>query len=526
MTQRDYDVIVIGAGPVGENVADRVKAGGLSVVVIEAELVGGECSYWACVPSKALLRPAAALSAARAVAGADAAATGELDVDAVLRRRDEFVGDWDDSAQESWLEKTGIDLVRGHGRISGVRTVTVNQGSSAGAASPDAAPITLRARHAVVVSTGTDPAIPDIPGLAEAAPWTSREATSVREVPRRLAVIGGGSVGCEMATVFRALGAEVTLIARGGLLGGMEPFAGVAVQEALVASGVTVLTGISPSGVHRGPDGVVRIVFDSESRRDVEVDEVLVATGRAPRTGELGLETIGLTPGDWLSVDDTMRVAPPSDAAVGDSSGGDTDPDDADPDDADADDADAEDGPLAGGWLYAVGDVNHRALLTHQGKYQARAAGDVIAARANGGPIDDAPWGVHVATADHAAVPLVVFTDPEIASVGLTAAAAATRTASAGGIRVIDYNLGWVSGATLHRDGYQGQVRAVIDVEREVILGITMVGPDVAELLQAATIAVVGEVPLRRLWHAVPAFPTISEFWLRLLEEYGRPSVV
>lgn len=499
MTQREYDVIVIGAGPVGENVADRAKAGGLSVVVVEAELVGGECSYWACVPSKALLRPAAALSAARAVAGADAAATGELDVEAVLRRRDEFVGGWDDSSQESWLEKTGIDLVRGHGRLSGVRTVTVNQGSSASAASPDAASITLRARHAVVVCTGTDPAIPDIPGLAEAAPWTSREATSVREVPRRLAVIGGGSVGCEMATVFRALGAEVTLIARGGLLGGMEPFAGAAVRDALVASGVTVLTGISPSGVHRGPDGVVRIAFDSDSEQDVEADEVLVATGRAPRTGELGLETVGLTSGDWLTVDDTMRVTPPSDA-------------------------DAEDGPLAGGWLYAVGDVNHRALLTHQGKYQARAAGDVIAVRANGGRVDDAPWGVHVATADHAAVPLVVFTDPEIASVGLTAAAAAKRAESAGGIRVIDYNLGWVSGATLHRDGYQGQVRAVIDVEREVILGITMVGPDVAELLQAATIAVVGEVPLARLWHAVPAFPTISEFWLRLLEEYGRPS--
>lgn len=508
MTQREYDVIVIGAGPVGENVADRVKAGGLSVVVVEAELVGGECSYWACVPSKALLRPAAALAAARAVAGADAAATGELDVAAVLRRRDEFVGDWDDSSQERWLEKTGIDLVRGHGRISGVRTVTVNQGSSPNAASPDGASITLRARHAVVVSTGTDPAIPDVPGLAEAAPWTSREATSVREVPRRLAVIGGGSVGCEMATVFRALGAEVTLVARGGLLGGMEPFAGEAVQGALVASGVTVLTGASPSAVHRDSDGVVRIEFGSDSQQDIEADEVLVATGRAPRTGELGLEGLGLTPGDWLTVDDTLRVMPPSGAAS----------------DGTAGDVVDADGPLAGGWLYAVGDVNHRALLTHQGKYQGRAAGDVIAARANGGRVDDAPWGAHVATADHAAVPLVVFTDPEIASVGLTAAAAAKHAeADGGGIRVIDYNLGWVSGATLHRDGYEGRVRAVIDVDREVIIGMTLVGPDVAELLQAATIAVVGEVPIARLWHAVPAFPTMSELWLRLLEEYGRP---
>jgi dihydrolipoamide dehydrogenase len=503
MTLRDYDVIVIGAGPVGENVADRATAGGLSVVIVEAELVGGECSFWACVPSKALLRPAAALGAALAVQGADGAVTGELDVAAVLRRRDEFVGDWDDSSGQGWLEQTGIDLVRGHGRISGERTVSVNQTSSADAASPDGASITLRARHAVVVCTGTDPVIPDIPGLAEAAPWTSREATSVREVPRRLAVIGGGTVGCEMATAFRSFGAEVTMIARGGLLGGMEPFAGEAVHGALIDSGVTVLSGVSPSAVRRGADGV-RIEFgagtpdgpDERAGRDaVEADEVLVATGRRPRTGDLGLDTIGLEPGSWLEVDDTMRVLVNGNPA------------------------------LADGWLYAVGDVNHRALLTHQGKYQARAAGDVIAARANGTRVDDGPWGVHAATADHAAVPLVAFTDPEVASVGPTAAVAAKQAEAAGrGIRVIDYELGGVSGATLHRDGYTGRVRAVIDVDREVLIGMTMVGPDVAELLHAATIAVVGEVPLARLWHAVPAFPTMSEFWLRLLEEYGRPS--
>ncbi|MET1018609.1 MAG: NAD(P)/FAD-dependent oxidoreductase [Microterricola sp.] len=480
--------------------ADRAKAGGLSEVIVEAELVGGECSYWACVPSKALLRPAAALSAALAVAGADAALGGELDAAAVLRRRDEFVGDWDDSSGEGWLQQTGIDLVRGHGRITGERTVTVNQASSATAASPDGASITLRARHAVVVCTGTDPVIPDIPGLAEAAPWTSREATSASEVPRRLAVIGGGTVGCEMATAFRSLGADVTLIARGGLLGGMEPFAGDAVRDALQASGVTVLNGTSPSAVHRGADGV-RIEFDDgpdagSPPAAVEADEVLVATGRKPRTGDLGLDTIGLEPGSWLSVDDTMRVLEDGNPA------------------------------LAGGWLYAVGDVNHRALLTHQGKYQARAAGDVIAARANGTRVDDGPWGAHVATADHAAVPLVAFTDPEVAAVGPTAAVAAKQAEAIDrGIRVIDYELGGVSGATLHRDGYTGRVRAVIDIDREVLIGMTMVGPDVAELLHAATIAVVGEVPIARLWHAVPAFPTMSEFWLRLLEEYGRPSV-
>lgn len=494
MTQREYDVIVIGAGPVGENVADRAKAGGLSVVVVESELVGGECSYWACVPSKALLRPAAALGAARAVAGADAAITGSLDVATVLRRRDEFVGDWDDSSQVRWLEKTGIDLVRGHGRITGERTVEVAQTSSLDADSPDALPITLHARHAVVVSTGTDAAIPPIPGLAEALPWTSREATSMAEVPRSIAIIGGGTVGCEMATVFRALGAEVTLIVRGALLSTMEPFAGEAVQASFEASGVDVLSGFSPTAVHRQADGGVRIEFDAHDA--VEAHEVLVATGRSPRTHDLGLETIGLEPGSWLDVDDTLRVQGDDDVS------------------------------LAGGWLYAVGDVNHRALLTHQGKYQGRAAGDVIVARANCTPVDDSPWGVHVATADHSAVPQVTFTDPEIASVGLTAAAAAKLAETSGAsIRVIDYQLGWVSGATLHRDGYEGHARAVIDVDREVLLGMTLVGPDVAELLHAATIAVSGEVPLRRLWHAVPAFPTMSEVWLRLLEEYGRPSV-
>ncbi|AMB60290.1 pyridine nucleotide-disulfide oxidoreductase [Microterricola viridarii] len=475
----EYDLIVIGAGPVGENVADRAKAGGLSVVIVEAELIGGECSFWACVPSKALLRPAAALAAARAVAGADAAITGTLDAAAVLRRRDDAVGDWDDASGAHWLEQTGIDLVRGHGRITGVRTVTVTP------TDPALAPIQLRARHAVAVCTGSDAAVPDIPGLRAAAPWTSREATSAEEVPAHLAVIGGGTVGCEMATVFRSLGGAVTMIARRGLLGGMEPFAGEAVQASLTASGVEVLTGTTPTAVHRGPDGRVRIEFDG--RPALEADEVLVATGRSPRTGELGLETVGLEPGGWITVDDTLRV-PGSD------------------------------------WLYAVGDVNHRALLTHQGKYQARAAGDVIAARANGTAVDDAAWGVHAATADHAAVPQVTFTDPEVASVGLTAAAAARLSEQEGrGIRVIDYQLGWVSGASLHRDGYRGQVRAVIDTDREVLLGLTFVGPDVAELLHAATIAVVAEVPLNRLWHAVPAFPTLSEVWLRLLEEYGRP---
>jgi pyruvate/2-oxoglutarate dehydrogenase complex dihydrolipoamide dehydrogenase (E3) component len=216
----------------------------------------------------------------------------------------------------------------------------------------------------------------------------------------------------------------------------------------------------------------------------VIAEEVLVAVGRTPRTADLGLETLGLTPGHWLTVDDTMLVK-------------------------------------GFDWLYAVGDVNHRVLLTHQGKYQARAAGDVIAARALGQPVDDAPWGRHVATADIEAVPQVTFTDPEVASVGLTEAAA--RKAGYD-IRVVDYELGWIAGASAHADHYEGHARAIIDAEHEVLIGVTFVGPDVAEMLQAATIAIVGKVPLKRLWHAVPAYPTLNEVWLRFLETDGRRS--
>jgi pyruvate/2-oxoglutarate dehydrogenase complex dihydrolipoamide dehydrogenase (E3) component len=473
-----YDLIVIGAGPVGENVADRAKQGGLSVLVVESELVGGECSYWACMPSKALLRSGSALRAARAVAGAKEAAAGDLDVAAVLKRRDSFTSSWDDQGQASWLDGIGIDLARGHGRISGPRRVTVT--------APDGSVTEHEATHAVAVSTGTAALLPDIPGLAEAQPWTSREATSVEVVPTSLVVIGGGVVAAEMATAYASLGSAVTIVARSGLLTGQEPFAGELVGDSLKGMGVDVRLGASPSRVTRDGDEVLVELSDGSS---VTAAEVLVATGRTPRTEDLGLDTVGLEAGAYLDVDDTMLVTGEVNAETP--------------------------------WLYAVGDVNHRALLTHQGKYQARAAGEVIAARATGGTVDDAPWGVHVATADHRAVPQVTFTDPEVASVGLTA-----KAADDAGIRtrVVDYDLGSVAGSSLHADGYTGTARMVVDEDRGVIVGVTFVGQDVAELLHSATIAVVGEVPLTRLWHAVPSYPTISEVWLRLLETYGRPT--
>ena len=472
MSAREYDVIVIGAGAVGENVADSAVRGGLSTVIVEAELVGGECSYWACMPSKVLLRSAAALRAARAVDGAAQAVTGDVDGAAVLRRRDSFTHDWNDSSQVEWLNGAGIDLVRGHGRLTGERTVRVEQEDGS---------VDLSARHAVVVATGSAALLPPIPGLIDVDPWTSRDATSVSEPPASLAILGAGVVGVEMATAFSGFGTRVTLIARSGLLGTVEPFAGELVTEALREQGVEIRTGAGVDAARRDEAGVVLSLSDGG---EVRADEVLVATGRVPRTGDLGLESVGLEAGDWLTTDDTLRV---------------------------------------GGfeWLYAVGDVTHRALLTHQGKYQARAAGDVIAARARGGAVDDAPWGAHVATADHSAVPQVVFSDPEVASVGMTLA-----QAEEAGIRVraLDYDLSAVAGASTRSDDYRGRALAVVDEDRGVLVGATFVGPDVAELLHAATIAIVGEVPIDRLWHAVPAYPTVSEVWLRWLEAYGRPT--
>ncbi|MBV6702654.1 NAD(P)/FAD-dependent oxidoreductase [Kitasatospora aureofaciens] len=470
----EYDVIVLGAGPTGENVADRTVAAGLRTVIVEAELVGGECSYWACMPSKALLRPVAALADARAVAGSrEAVGGGQLDPAAVLARRDSFTSHWKDDGQVQWLRDTGIELVRGHGRLAGVRTVTVE--------AEDGGERVLTARHAVAVCTGSRPVLPaDVPGLADGRPWTNREATGAPAVPGRLAVVGGGVVGVEMATAWRALGSEVVLLVRGdGLLPRMEPFAGELVAEGLRKVGVDVRFGVEVAALERA-DGSGPVVLTLNDGERLTTDEVLYATGRAPRTADIGLEQVGLKPGGWLEVDDSCTVL-----------------------------------GVDGEWLYAAGDVNHRALLTHQGKYQGRITGAAIAARAQGRALDTARWGAHAASADRAGAPQVVFTQPEVAAVGLTLAAAERAGLR---VRAVDHDLGAVAGASLYGDDYRGRARVVFDLEREVLVGACLVGPAVAELLHSATVAVVGEVPIDRLWHAVPAYPTISEVWLRLLE--------
>jgi pyruvate/2-oxoglutarate dehydrogenase complex dihydrolipoamide dehydrogenase (E3) component len=459
-----YDVIVLGAGPTGENVAARAVRGGLTAVVVESELVGGECSYWACMPSKGLLRPITAVSEASHVGGAIGA---RLDPPAVLARRDSFAHDWKDDGQVEWLKNAGIDLVRGPGRITGGRVVKVGDTE-------------LRARHAVVVATGTRALVPA--ALAALDPWTSREATSAHTVPGSLAIVGGGVVACEMAAAWQALGARVTLLARGGLLERLPGFAGDLVAQGLRDAGVDVRRGVSVTSSSRegdsdgtGGHGAVTLTLDDGTT--LTADELLAATGRAPRTEDIGLEAVGLAPGSWLEVDDTMRVR-----------------------------------AVDGGWLYAAGDVNHLALLTHMGKYQGRICGDAIAARAK---------GREPTVTDRSSVtciPQVVFTIPEVAAVGLTREQA---EAAGHAVRVVEFEIGNVAGARLFADGYTGHAQMVVDENSERILGVTLAGPGVGEMIHAATVAVAGEVPLGRLWHAVPSYPTMSELWLRLLEAYG-----
>jgi dihydrolipoamide dehydrogenase len=465
----EFDVIVIGAGPAGENVADRVVRGGLTAAVVEDNLAGGECGYWACIPSKALLRP---VELAAEVGRVPGMGPSTLDVAAVLAHRDEAVSHMDDSGQVRWITDLPAEFFRGRGKIVGARQVEVT--------GPDGSTRRLVARQAVVVATGSSAIIPRTPGLAEASPWTSREVTAAKAVPKRLAVIGGGVVGCEMAQAMHGLGTvETTMLVRSSsLLNTMEPLAGELLEKSFQESGIVVRLGVEVTRVERPEPGGQVTVHLAEGP-PVRADELLVATGRRPATEGLGLDTVGLSGRGPVEVDDSLR-------AVG----------------------------VDGGWLYAVGDVNGRDLLTHMGKYQGRACGDVIVARAKGEP-DDLP--AHRDIAGGYGRPQVIFTDPQICSVGRTEAEA---RAAGHHVRTVEYDLASVSGSYLRADG-PGRAKAVVDEDRRVLLGMTFAGSGTAELLHSATIAVTAEVTLDRLWHAVPSFPTVSEVWLRLLEEYG-----
>jgi pyruvate/2-oxoglutarate dehydrogenase complex dihydrolipoamide dehydrogenase (E3) component len=451
----EVDVVVLGAGPSGEVIAGRLGDRDLKVAIVEDRLVGGECSYWACMPSKTLLRPAQALAETRRVPGAAEAVTGSLDVAAALERRTEVVHGWDDSAQLPWLDERGVLLVRGRGHLAGKLVVHVGE-------------TILRARRAVVVAVGTAPLIPPIDGLAEAQPWTNREATQVRDVPGSLLVIGGGPVGAELAQAFATLGADVTLLEREShILERDEPFAAAQVAAGLKADGVAVLTDVQAEAVARGEDG--RVTVTTTTHGTLEADEILVASGRRHLTEDLGLEAVGLDgSAKPIEVGDDLRVA-------------------------------------GHDWLYVIGDANGKSLLTHEGKYQARAAADQIC-------------GIDARVRAAVPPPRVTFTEPQVAAVGHT-----LDSAIAAGLRVraVDVPTDATAGASFHGKGTGGTSRIVVDEDRGVIVGATFVGVDVAEWLHAATIAVVAAVPLDELWHAVPAFPTRSEVWLKLLEAYG-----
>lgn len=453
MSIHEFDVVVLGAGPAGEVFAGDAADAGLRVAVVEQHLVAGECSYYACMPSKALLRPGEVLDEASRMEGVRQMLSGSLDAQAVLDRRDEVIHDLDDSSQLPWLEDKGIVLFRGTGVIAGEREVRV-EGD------------VLVANRAVAIATGSSASIPPIPGLADAPIWNNRQGTTSKVVPESLNIIGGGPVGCELAQAWSSLGSEVTLFEpEERVLAHEESFAGELVEQALWDEhGVTLVTGTGVDSVSTSDDGITV----TAGGKEYTAAELMVATGRRPRTDRIGLESIGVDGTAPLETDDCYRVKGHE-------------------------------------WLYAVGDVNGRALLTHMGKYQAWIGVRTLL----GHEVEN--------RAEKIGPTRVTFTNPQVAAVGPT-----LEQAKRDGIDAVAVDVGTNStpGASFTGKGVDGKCRLVVDRSTEQIVGATFVGFEVSEWLQAATIAIVSGIRMSDLRHAVPAFPTRSEIWLRLSEAW------